>query len=149
MKIRYAEMKDADDIVRLGKMFAMEYPKYASHEVVEEDALQTVQTLLNNSMACILVLDHEVDGLIGVMIAVVVPSFYNRSILIANEVLLYVSPEHRNVNNAKALITNMETWAKSVNAYNMDLAYPVEHDLHRFYNRLGYGEHEVHCMKAL
>lgn len=149
MNIRYAKKKDAREIVRLGKMFATEYPKYALHEVIEDDALQTIQALLNNSMACILVLEHETGGLVGVMIAAVVPSFYNKLVLVANEVLLYVLPEHRNVDNAKALIINMETWAKSIGAYSMDLAYPVENDLHRFYNRLGYYANEVHCMKVL
>lgn len=106
--IRHAEKTDLDDLVELGRRMHAEsnYTPLVYSEFVYR---RNLELLLGSERGCVLVAELQGE-LIGVYVGVVGDAFFSTD-RIAQDLLLYVEPEHRGGMTAMRLIKAFENWA--------------------------------------
>lgn len=106
--IRSAEKTDLEGLVELGRQMHAE-SNYAPLTFSELIYRRFLETLIDHELGCVLVADRQ-GQVIGVYIGVVSNAFFSMD-RIAQDVLLYVDPEHRGGMTAMRLIKAFEDWA--------------------------------------
>lgn len=136
--IRSADKSDLDDLVEMGRAMHAEsnYAPLAFSELVYRRFLEAV---LEHEQCCILIAERN-QGVVGVYIGVVNNAFFSMD-KIAQDVLLYVTPEHRGGMAAMWLIKAFEAWAMEQGAIQIrpgiSVGGPIEVAA-RLYHAAGY-----------
>ncbi|KKL84866.1 hypothetical protein LCGC14_1960440 [marine sediment metagenome] len=107
--IREAEFSDFPEIIRMGRLFA----KSLGVAVDDESILDTAENVINSSESVLLIGE-------GVMAAALAyPFYFNKNMIVAQELIWWVDKEKRSSGLGRELLTALEQWAKSVGAQQL------------------------------
>ena len=150
MKIREAQLKDLEQVIKLGKEF-FEVSKYDSFFSFDEESFEeTIGNLIYQDTTTLFVVDD--DGIVGMAGAVLFPFYMNSKIKTCQEVFWYLKPEARKGRVGIDLLTAVEDWARNNGAYSfnmMSLEEVEPEKVERLLSIKGYKKTERHYMRIL
>lgn len=85
---------------------------------------------------------------VGMLAAMVIPFLFG-NVKFAAEIAWWVDPVHRRSNIGRELIDAFEFWAKRLGCHACVLATLTDHDVGKFYEKLGYINHERSYYKEI
>lgn len=148
MKIRYAEEHDIPVLMQLGKDFVVESTPYVRIPLVDADVEAALYGFIKNANTCVLMLENEHREVVGTLIAVLYPQFYNTEKPYVMEVLFYIVPRYRGEGNAENLISTLGAWAQEKGAYGMGFGALPNSGTGKLYKGLGFFQAETHWSKV-
>jgi GNAT superfamily N-acetyltransferase len=136
---RPATKEDVIDLAILGKQFVKE----SKNNYLGWDATKVYNSLfdvIERDDFCVIVLEEEEDGVVGMFIALVTPCFFS-NLKQAVEIVWYVDPDHRGSRTALKMLSMYEEWADfrdavCVNLVNLDILNGEK--VKKMYERKGY-----------
>ena len=149
--IRTAHKSDLSDLLLMGKRFFKASP-WA--EIAEWDSVsfaETLELLLSDESAAGVVVAEEEGSMVGMVGYLTFPLYCNHDITMAQEIFLWVNPDHRNGIGAE-LLAAAEEMSRAHGAQffmSASLAGMRDEALARFYERRGYRPMEHTFSKAL
>jgi GNAT superfamily N-acetyltransferase len=140
MIVRRAAINDLSVILEMGGRFHMASPVHTAIPYDAASFQRFCEQAINDPEIGFWV--AELDGVVvGMTAAIVYPSYFNANRHIAQELFWWVDVAARGTGAGKALIEQIETWAKSVNAdvvLMLALADKNEEKMQNLYARRGY-----------
>ena len=143
-EIRRARPEDIEALIEMGRALHAESPNYED-EPFEPEVLRAwlherlhAGTLLTDNSAVFVA--EQGGSIVGVLVAIVVPRWFNRS-SIAAELTLYVAPAHRGGRTLPKLARAFEAWARKQGAVSATLGVSTGIHAERTvcaYSKLGY-----------
>lgn len=149
--IRPALREDVPQLLELGRHFYASSGCAAHGLRFDEGALaDTCAQLATEGVLLVAERDGELIGAVG---ALAYPWYLDRSQTIAQEIWWWVEPHARNTGAGKALLDELEAWAKARGAAVVSMATPGEggqdETVARLYRRWGYQYTETNWAKVL
>jgi len=138
-KVRPASTADIPRLIELGEDMQRESPRFSQLGYDHDKVARLVQSLIDSPEGLVLVLDTP-DGLVGMLVGFVAEQFFSHS-LSAQELVVYVCPEHRGGTAGVRMVKAFEVWAFDKGAQEVSLGVSTEVDAARtagLYERLGY-----------
>lgn len=143
--VRRAELRDAQDVVRMGADMAAEAPSHTGLEFKQESALRTFVSMINDKNALVLVAEH--DGEVIGMFAGVCLDHWCFAGKTASDLVLYVRSGRRGGLAGLRLVQSYVKWARDRGALRAYLSTSTGIEAERFaalfertgFERVGYG----------
>lgn len=146
MAVRVATADDFVACLLMGQRMAHESPRF-SHSAFDTDrCLNLLHTLTNSDDGLVLVVGVEP---IGMLLGLVSEQFFSAD-KVAQELVVYMLPEHRGGSDVVRMIHAYEAWAISRGAKEISLGVSTEVDTERtagLYRRLGFHDSGVNLTK--
>lgn len=143
MIIKQATQENEEDCVAMSMSF-MQMTPYSKHPLDYE----SLAIMFRNAVDCELAFVAEVEGLvIGMIIGVRVPAFFNNGIMIAQEFGWWVDEEYRHTHAGVALHKAFEEASRDCNIVSMSLLSTSPPQLHGYLKSIGYNEAEMAYFK--
>lgn len=117
--VRPATQYDLDLLMDLGTAMHAESPRYGRYKYSENRVLQMFVSMIA-SPDCLLLVAEKGEEIIGAMLAMITPQWFSDE-LVANELTVFVAPQHRGGMAAVRLIRAYIEWAKSKGAKDIQL----------------------------
>ena len=108
---RPATNDDLDLLLDLAVAMHAESPRYSKLEFSAEKMINLFVQLIEREQSFILVIERD-NILIGLICAMISEHFFSHD-LVANDLLVYVLPEHRGGSLAKTMLNMYVAWAKA------------------------------------
>jgi GNAT superfamily N-acetyltransferase len=147
--VRRGRRDDAADAARLWVASAEEHTAYDPIYATSPDARNTMRRFLadltssSQSFLFVAVLEGETIGFISGELREGSPTFHPRTWASVDDV--YVVPEYRSLGVGRALLENVESWARERNASGISLQVAAANGRGRkFYKTLGFREVSVY-----
>lgn len=152
--IRLATLDDMDELVRLGRLFHAESPRYRGIEFKEADARLFIRKSFESpTTRRIFVAEHDgvLSGMMGAELQVF--AMFNHEVLYSVDFGFYVVPERRGSTIAYRMVQAYEGWAREsgIAEENICLALSagIEFEqVHEFLQRMGYTQMGASYRKA-
>lgn len=109
--IREAEISDLPEVIRMGREFA----KSIGIPLDDESTLDSAENLINTDFGVLLIGDGSMAG------ALAYPLFFNKNILIAQELMWWVDREKRGTGAGMEILEALEAWARNVGAKQLSM----------------------------
>lgn len=136
LTIRPGGGEDLYSLMRLGKMFceASPFAKYCD----ERQMRTSIYRMLSMETTCCFVAETT-DEVVGLIMGIVVPLWFNQDALCASELAWFVDPAHRGTAGIR-LLEAFEEWADEQGAVIVSLSqlHSVTPALHKLLGRRGY-----------
>lgn len=145
--IEKANEKDIPELLKMGECFFVEAKQNEFFEWDEGNFHLALKDLTKNPF--VFLVARNKDEIIGAVCAILFPLWFNRSIIVAQELFLYVKPESRKGIGLK-LLKKLEEEVKNRNAKNLImLSFEEMPSLDKLYERNGYRKSEKTVIKRL
>lgn len=138
-RVRAATQDDIQWIVALGADMQQESPRFSQLGYDRKKVASLLQTLIDANDGLVLVVDTP-SGVVGMLMGFVAEQFFSNAVT-AQELVVYVAPEHRGGTAAMRMVKTFEAWAFDHGAQEIVLGVSTEVDASRtagLYQRLGY-----------
>lgn len=110
MIVRDAEVKDIERLVELGELFFNQTILSNFNIEYDPESIRTlVETFIKNDNTAVIVLEAD-DKVVGAMMGMIVPLYFNNDVLAAQQFSWFVIPEYRSISSLKLLYA-FESWA--------------------------------------
>jgi len=142
--IEPAQFEDVPRLVEIGQAMAQESPRWSRLEYSVEKVAQMIDSLLCTSDGLVLV--SRIDGEITGGIMAVARSNWMSNEVIAQEIALFILPEHRASFAACRLISAMVAWSKTKGARWIEAGISTGVHTERtaqLYERLGFKRFQI------
>ena len=113
-EIRRATFDDVATIAALGELMALESPRFSQYPYQTERAAQTLESLINAPMGCVVVALH--DGLMVGFLAAAAFPHYACDFLQASDLAFFIHPDYRGGTSAARLVRFYVRWATGIGA---------------------------------
>lgn len=146
MEVRRATEDDFVACVLMGQRMAHESPRFSRSAFDSERCLALLHTLTNSDDGLVLVVGDEP---IGMMLGFVSEQFFSAD-KVAQELVVYVLPEHRGGRDVIRMIKAFEAWAITRGAKEIALGVSTEIATDRttaLYRHLGFVDSGVNLIK--
>lgn len=147
--VRAGRRDDAADAARLWVQSAQEHTVHDPVYTISPDAEKTMRRFLadftssSHSFLFVAVLDDETIGFISGDLREGSPTFHPKTWASVDDV--YVAPEYRSLGVGRALLDNVESWAREKGASGISLQVAAANERGRnFYERLGFREVSIY-----
>jgi ribosomal protein S18 acetylase RimI-like enzyme len=147
--VRAGRRDDAADAARLWVQSAREHTAHDPVYTISPDAEKTMRRFLADftsssySFLFVAVLDDETIGFISGDLREGSPTFHPKTWASVNDV--YVAPGYRSLGVGRALLENVESWAREKGASGISLQVAAANERGRnFYERLGFREVSIY-----
>jgi GNAT superfamily N-acetyltransferase len=145
--IRYAQVSDIPDIIRMSKVFyAMtHYPEFAPYD--EETAERLSTLLIENHILFVAEAEGKVIGMVGGML---LPWLFNSSVITGHEIIWWVDREYQKTGLGIELLKALESEVAARGASRLQMAHFVHMPYSAsIYESLGYKHTESIYLKEV
>jgi len=140
--IRTATIDDLDTLVEMSGKFYAETDYAKQYEYHPESMAATLLPLIEAGTVF-------TDGIDCAIVMILIPSFFNNEIMVAQELGWYVSEEKRMTGLGIKLLKHAEEEMKNRGAKVMIMLTLTSNDISKLYEKLGYTEQEKIFMRYL